>query len=172
MGINLTLQRDRRNGGALGGLMELSKLKALFKSAGVLLVEVENIDDPDESGALCVVGTVDEYLAAVKALSIPVVFVHAEKLLEEDFRYSAVEDAAVLQADVDPDTDIEEYDLCDVNPELFTFKQHVGSVGLFTLFAALPPKGIAYVLENEWWTRFHQSQYAAIAGIERRIAEE
>jgi len=154
--------------------MELNKLKALFLSAGVLLVEVEHIEDPDESDALCVIGTVDEYLAAVKALSIPVVFAYAEKLEEEDFLYSTPSDELVSEVGVDPDTDadVEEFDLCAENPELFTFKQYVGAVGLFTLFAALPPKGLAYVLENDWWARFHQSQYAAIARIEARIAAE
>jgi hypothetical protein len=154
--------------------MELNKLKALFQSAGVLLVEVEHIEDPDESDALCVIGTVDEYLSAVKALSIPVAFVYAEKLEEEDFLYSTPSDELVLEGGVDPDadTDVEEFDLCAENPELFTFKQYVGAVGLFTLFAALPPKGLAYVLENDWWARFHESQYAAIARIEARNEAE
>jgi hypothetical protein len=158
--------------------MELNKLKALFLSAGVLLVEVEHIEDPDESDALCVIGTVDEFLSAIKALNIPVAFVYAEKLEEEDFLYSTPVDelvsGAALDPDADPETDIdvEEYDLCAENPELFTFKQYIGAVGLFTLFAALPPKGLAYVLENDWWARFHQSQYAAIARIEARNEAE
>jgi len=145
--------------------MDINELKSKFHAAGVLLVQAEPFPDAEESGSLCVSGSLDEYLAAVKALGIAVVFVSLEKLDDQDFQYSKYEDDFL-----EPDIDIQ--DLRAVNPELHFFKKYVGEIGRFDFFAPVLPKGVMFVLEQEWYGRFLQSRQSAVETIEERSADE
>jgi hypothetical protein len=119
------------------------------------------------------VGAVDDYLAAIKALSVSAVFVYAEKLEARDFRWSPgddeIDDDLIAE---EPEVGSEELDLCAGNPELRAFKQHVGQAGRFTFYASIGVRGLGYILENEWFTRFRDSQESAIDSVEQQAAEE
>lgn len=153
--------------------MVLDELKETFRKEGVLLVEVAHIEDLDELRVLRAVGAVDDYLAAIKALSISAVFVYAKKLEERDFRWNPgddeIDDDLIAE---EPQVGSEELDLCAVNPELRAFKQHVGQAGRFTFYASIGVRGLGYILENEWFTRFRDSQDSAIDSVEQQAAEE
>jgi hypothetical protein len=145
--------------------MDINELKSKFQAAGVLLVQAEPFPDAVESGSLCVSGSLDDYLAAVKALGMGVVFVSLERLDDQDFQYCQYEDDLL-------EYDIDSQDLRAVNPELHFFKKYVGEIGRFDFFAPVLPKGVMFVLEQEWYERFLESRQSAVETIEEQSAGE
>jgi hypothetical protein len=72
--------------------MDLKELESAVGVAGILLVEVEGLDDSTGRGALRVAGPLDNYIAAAKALGVLVVFYFLETLQSADFIYSLEDD--------------------------------------------------------------------------------
>jgi hypothetical protein len=145
--------------------MELEEAKAAFKASSILLVEVDELDDPDDSRALRVSGSLAEYIEAAQALQNRVVFVYAQTLDEDDFLYDSEE------PDAESDDTDQEQDLCAIQPELKSFRPRIGSVGSLYFYAPVPERGLSYVIEHEWYRKFYEYQDSAIETIEERVAE-
>jgi hypothetical protein len=146
---------------------QLEELKSAFKAADILLVEVEGegLNESRVSAAFHVTGSLEQYIQAAQALQNRVVFVYAQTLDKEDFLYGS-EDPDGESGDRD-----EDQDLCDIEPELKLFRARIGSVGSFHFYAPVPEKGLCYVVEHEWYTRFYEHRDSAIDGLEERAAE-
>jgi hypothetical protein len=151
-------------------LMDLRELKAAFSGTDILLVEVEDLGDSDESPALRVAGNIESYTAAVKALNIPVVFFSLEKLETTDFTYSPEDGKPRLDDDDDEEEDSPEHDLCSVNVELGQFKSHLGGVGRIRLYAPMQPNGLTYFIENEWYAKFWECWDTAAQSVDQGYA--
>jgi hypothetical protein len=145
--------------------MNFAELEATFKAADIVLVEVEDLDDADDSRSLRVAGDLGNYISAAKALRIPVVFVYLETLEAEDFVYRPGDD------DADEEEDSQEQDLCSANAELSQFRTHVGEVGSFTLYAAMQPKYLTYFIENAWYAEFWKSRDSTTESIDQEYAD-
>jgi len=146
--------------------MNVDELVAAFKTANILLVRVEYLDDSVDSRGLRVSGELSDFIAAAKALLIPVVFVYAEKLDAGDFFYRHEDNEA--EESLDETAVSTEQDLCLVNIELEQFKKYVGEIGSFTLYAAIQPKGLTYFIENEWYAHFWECRDSITESIEQQ----
>jgi hypothetical protein len=155
--------------------MEINELTAKFHAVGILLAQAESFPEAVESGSITVSGSLEEYLAAVKALGIAVVFVSQEKLVDDDFQYSAdsdVEEYSNEEGDGAPGDDIHTQDLRAVNPELHLFKKYVGEIGRSTFFAPTSPTGLMFEIEQEWYGRFWESWQSAVNTLTEQSADE
>jgi hypothetical protein len=108
--------------------MDVAELKATLATDKILLIEVEDLGGRLEATAFRVSGTLQEYLSALKALKIEVVFVHVEELEAEDFLYPQDEGAGDLEDAADEDLRLE-------NPELKRYYKWVGEAGRLSLYA-------------------------------------
>ena len=143
--------------------MHFQELGTAFQAANITLIEVENFDDADDYRSLRVAGNLANYISAANALHVPVVFVYLEELEVEDFLYRPGNDEA-------DDDETQERDLCSVNLELKPFKKYLGEVGSFTLYAPLQPKGLTYLIENDWYTEFWKCRDSAAELVEQQYA--
>jgi site-specific recombinase len=142
--------------------MDIEQLRTAFRAADIILVEVEDLDGLNDSRTMRVAGELLDYISAVKALRIPVVFVYIETLEAEEFMYRPSDD------DTDAAEDSEEQDLCSINMELKQFKEHIGEVGSFTLYAAMQPKGVTHFIENAWYAEFWKCRVSTTDSIDRK----
>ena len=88
-------------------LMNIELLTQHINSAGLFPVRVEFTHD--QNADMQVLGSFDDYLAAVKSLQSPVIFIGTFELMEEHF---------ICESDDDSFEEDEEVDLCKIQPEL------------------------------------------------------
>ena len=68
--------------------MDVAELRAMLAADEILLIEIEDLGDRFEAKGLRVSGSLQDYVSALKALKIEVVFVYVDKLEAEDFLYA------------------------------------------------------------------------------------
>ena len=145
--------------------MELDDLKKNFKSADITVVLVDNLGDDMASDSFNVVGELKDYVSALKALAISVVFVELEKVESDDFVYRPDDET-------EEEDGSEEQDLCSVIKDLATFKAHLGDVGRFTLYAPMRSRGLSHTIENSWYSNFLECRDDAIEAVEQQLEEK
>lgn len=111
--------------------MNVDFLKSIFVSAGIPLVHVRAPGDdfPADTSNPIVTGTLDDYVAAVKALRPPVVLLYTMVLQPEVFLYLPDEDEENGEEPAIVDLSVG-------NADLELLKRHVGDIGVFRLSAS------------------------------------
>lgn len=144
--------------------MNLDDLNAQIQSVGLHPIRVESV--LDRSGDLRFVGSLAEYLQAVKAVKSSFLLVSTVVLSEDHFFYSESD-----QDDDDPDPE-EEVDMCTVLSTLSVFKERIGEVGHFDLSAPMASTSLTFAIIEDWWREFVEQHSAANSIIrEERDAE-
>jgi len=133
--------------------MNIDTLKASFQSAGVLLVRIEGDAISSEDSGKSVLGSLEDYISALKALKAPIVLLYVEELDEGDFSYSSEEDSSENDADEDARNPI---DLCSEAPELKAFKTYIGEIGQYRLSANAPEGRLDFYIRENWYRVFLQ----------------
>lgn len=135
--------------------MTLVELTKIFASKDILLIRIE--DMPDQRDDMVFVGTLDEYLEAIKVLGGRAIFVNTIEIVEEDFAYipGQIRNAInwphpIYSHSEEEGEEIYEYDLCSVVPELENYKPRIGEIGYFDLSAC----HLTYSIQEEWMQNF------------------
>jgi hypothetical protein len=141
--------------------MDVAELKAMLATNDILLIEVEGLGHRFEANGLRVSGSLQEYVSALKALKIEVVFVYVEKLEAEDFLYAQDEGVDDLE-------DVADEDLRFDSPELKRYDKLVGEVGRLSLYAETKTAALTYIIDNDWYTEFLEHRYIACDSMEQK----
>jgi hypothetical protein len=148
--------------------MNLEALKEIFRKANIVPVQTDGSAFENEAAGETVVGALDDYIEALKALRTPIVFICVDVLENDDFLYFSEEGE---DQEVDDSTVV---DLCRGNSELGKFKKYIGSVGLFKLSVSLQSTSLNYFIREEWYTDYERCWAAATDKLDedRAVAEE
>lgn len=153
--------------------MTLVELSKLCTSKEIHLIRVEVISEFREG--LAFVGSLDEYLEAIKVLGARAIFVSSINVTEERFVYTPRRSLnprtnwPFPTRDIDEDGEIEEFDLCSVTPELEKFKERIGEDGYFELSAC----NLTYSIYEDWMQEMEILRDEAQEIIEaQKLAEE
>lgn len=141
--------------------MDVAELKAVLAADEILLIEIEGLGDRFEAKGLRVSGSLQEYVSALNALKIEVVFVYAEKLEAEDFLYAQDEGVDDLE-------DVADVDLRLESPELKRYDEWTGVVGRLSLYAETRTTALTYIIDNDWYGEFLEHRDLACDSLERR----
>jgi hypothetical protein len=141
--------------------MDVAELKAMLATNDILLIEVEGLGHRFEANGLRVSGSLQEYVSALKALKIEVVFVYVEKLEAEDFLYAQDEG-------VDDLDDVADEDLRFESPELKRYDKWVGEVGRISLYAETKTAALTYIIDNDWYTELLEQRDIACDSMEQK----
>lgn len=153
--------------------MTLDELSKRLAVQGIHLIRVESLLDEE---CLSFVGTMDEYVGAVKALGSKVVFVCVSGISEEDFNYATLGDSFShhlspaaswpfptpgrdFQGDSPLDSDDvgeEEIDLCSINPELTKYRKKIGDAGRFNFLCADTQYKLIFSIVEKWMEEFEE----------------
>ena len=135
--------------------MNIELLTQHINSAGLFPVRVEFTHD--QNADMQVLGSFDDYLAAVKSLQSPVIFIGTFELMEEHF---------ICESDDDSFEEDEEVDLCKIQPELKKYSSKIGETGWFQLAAPMRNGSLTFNIKEEWWIQFHELLSAAKESVE------
>lgn len=128
--------------------MILEDLVSELQAVGLYPVQVESCPDEDEFFSF--VGTLGQYLSAVKAIGSTATFVSTMPLNSEHFLLESEEQ----ENDGDEEGDAKSIDLRAVLPSLSQFDKKIGVVGYFQLWSPMPRNGLAYAVIEDWWRDF------------------
>jgi hypothetical protein len=141
--------------------MDAAELKAIFATNEILLIEVEDLGDRFEANGLRVSGSLQEFMSALKALKIEVVFVDVKKLEEEDFLYAQDEGVDDLEDVADEDLRLE-------SPQLKRYDKWVGEAGRLSLYAETRTTAFTYIIDNDWYREFLEHRDIACDSMEQK----
>ena len=152
--------------------MTTSELFQKIKSVGFFPIQAEWNTDHSESSELRIIGSLEDFLEAVRALGITVVFLSVWKLEEEDFLYTS-ENEDELDNSNEEETpsdglagNNESFDLTVALPSLADFKKHIGQEHSFNLMAKSQSASISFRLNESWWDSFAEQQDKAIQKVD------
>lgn len=149
--------------------MTFEELTKEIHDAGLYPIRVESASDEDTD--LSFVGTLSEYLQAVKAIGATVVFLSTCELSEHLFSYQG-------EIDDDEDDQDDEYqeedelDLCLTEPKLSSFKEKVGMAGSFNFSVPMASTNLKFEISEPWWLEFVQLWGSARQTIEDQHSAE
>lgn len=160
-----------------GNKMTLPELSKLISSKSMLLIRVETLTN--HRSDLTFVGTLDEYVEAIKTLGGAAIFVSTICVTEDRFTYSpnrmenpiGMWPFPTTTQDEEIETEneeIEEYDLCSVAPELARYKEKIGADGYFELSAC----NLTYSIYEQWMQEMEILRIDAQELIDQEIEEE
>jgi hypothetical protein len=141
--------------------MDVAELRAMLAADEILLIEIEDLGDRFEAKGLRVSGSLQDYLSALKALKIEVVFVYVEKLEAEDFLYAQDEGVDDLE-------DVADVDLRLESPDLKRYDEWMGEVGRLLLYAEARTTALTYIIDNDWYGEFLEHRNIAYDSLERK----
>src|SRR5258706_7674759 len=117
--------------------MELEELQQKLKVAGLHVARVADNALEENGDDHLLLGTLEEYVEAVKVIGAPIVLLSAELLDDEWFEYIPSIDESTADIEDAPGTEPQPVELCAVEPTLRKFKVHIGRVGLIKLSATM-----------------------------------
>ena len=141
--------------------MDVAELRAMLAADEILLIEIEDLGDRFEAKGLRVSGSLQDYVSALKALKIEVVFVYVEKLEAEDFLYAQDEGVDDLE-------DVADVDLRLESLELKRYDEWMGEVGRLLLYAETRTTALTYIIDNDWYGEFLEHRNIAYDSLERK----
>ena len=137
--------------------MQMNEVVETIRSAGLHPIRVELVNDHDEDMEF--IGTITEYLEAIKALDKKAVFVSSLVLAEDFFIY--------VNEDDNENSEIgDPIDLCSIVPALRNYKRRIGDVFCIELSAPLSLGGLRYSVEQEWFNSLSELLNEARNSIE------
>jgi hypothetical protein len=128
--------------------MELEAVKEKIRASKLHPVQV--VDDlfGESARGHRFIGSLEEYLDALRAVGALAVFIRATEFDEEDF-FHAPEDEGNL-----PASESEYIDLRSVVPELRAFEKHRDTIAMYKLSGALAADSLNFVISEPWWMEF------------------
>lgn len=123
--------------------MDTAELIETIRSSGCFPIQVVVTHSQDAD--LRFVGSLTDYLAAVKAVKAVAVFVCALDFSESSLIYEGAED----------DLEADEYDPVDlrtIEPKLRAYTARIGEIGMHILAAPLPQGCLTYSMIEPWYT--------------------
>ncbi len=151
-------------------IMTFEELAKEVQSIGLYPIRVESTSDEEDD--LSFVGTLSEYLQAVKAIGSTVVFVSTHDLTDGLFSYQRVMDDEEEDQEDEYLEDEEEVDLCLIEPKLSAFKENVGMVGSFDLSVPVASTNLKFKIMETWWPEFLELWSQARQTIEDKRSAE
>jgi hypothetical protein len=134
--------------------MDIKTLKETILAAKLHPIFVDGSAHEESSSSNRFIGSLDEYLAAIQALSAPAVFFRISRLEESMFFYEldTQDDFAEEEDEKADETDESgEVDLRLINKELLKFEERIGSIATYQLTCGLGSDALEYVIDEPWW---------------------
>ena len=97
-------------------------------------------------------GSLDQFLEAVSALSSKVVVIRTISLDEQDFFHEAKDEDDPSQFENDEDL----VDLRKVEPKLRAFSKYLDKTGMYILSSGLDDNSLLFAILEEWWVEFQE----------------
>jgi hypothetical protein len=128
--------------------MELKALKEKLLASKLHPVHVADSVADEGARGHRFIGSLEEYLEAMRAIAAPVVFIRTESFDEGDFfHWPEGEDGL-------PDDESESVDLRSVEPALRAFEKHLGVTAMYKLSATLTADSLDFIVSEPWWIEF------------------
>lgn len=150
--------------------MELETLKEKLRASRLhpIHVAASGLLEEDE-GNYIFLGTLEEYLEAIRAIGAPIVLISTMSLEKELFLYLPEESVSEEQEGEVSGEDLEEIDLCSIAPALCDFKSHIGQTAIYKLSATLPNRTLNILINEPWWTDFSQCRESAVEQVDNDL---
>lgn len=150
--------------------MTTEQLISSFTTAELFPICVEEFSTKEGTDWLTFVGSLDDFVKAVKAMESSVVFLATHQLKEEDFKHeiaAGLLDDYENDEDTDDDEEVREIDLSSVMPELEKYKAYIGKDGIFkaSIWAKSGPP-LCFFIKEDWLLEFLELHEQAIEKIE------
>ena len=153
--------------------MTSEQLFSLLKSNSLHPIRIQSSPTRDGLTDLAMIGDIEEFINAAKALKETAVFVNVAVLEESDFVYMAAIDDEEDATDDEPidDDDAEPgimktIDVATVVPEIQNYKRHLNEEGGFSLSILFQNFALKYYQAEKWWLEFQELRDSAIEKIE------
>ena len=134
--------------------MDLDSLKDKIRAAQLHPIHVRHLDN-DSPHRHPFIGSIEEYLDAVKALSSPIVLIQTFTLDEDEF-FHEPPDIEGGDAEAPASLGEQERDLRDVESGLRAYERYIGETSAYLLSSALGTPSLGYLITEEWWTEFRE----------------
>jgi hypothetical protein len=142
--------------------MNLSELKEKIRAVKFHPIPVE--DDMNEVRGLKFIGSLEEYFEAINALGKNTIFVTIQEVDEDDFQYD-LKERSYDEEDGEFQHEVEEINLCLINPAFEKFKEKIGQICIFKLFSSMSEDSLTFYIETDWWAEYLSLYAAAIETI-------
>ncbi len=148
--------------------MNLDELINKLESEGFFPIRVEGNALKSKEGELVLIGSLEDFLKAAKALKAEAVFVVNTMLHEDDFKYESDGEDDVDDDDDDHNLsgDDQPVYLPSVMPSLNKFKKYIGQDCAYKLFVTTGNNILGFFIRELWWDEFAERYMEAIDKIE------
>ena len=143
------------------------------KKHGFFPIRAEGEADKDKFKGNIIIGSLDEFFAAVKAINSKTVFIYSSVLIDDYFVYQSEYDEDdgfdyddEDEAEAEEDRSSAEIDLTMVLPALAEHKKSLGLEYSFILTAKGGDCELSYYHQEDWWDDFLGLRSDAIAKVE------
>lgn len=144
--------------------MEIESLREKLRAAKLYPVQVEGSPVDENSRGHRFIGSLEEYLDAMRAIAAPAVFIRTEAFDDLHFFHSPE------SQDDQPDDDSELIDLRSIATGLRTFERHIGAIAMFRLSATLTTDSLDFVINEPWWIDFLKLRETATDQVDGDLA--
>lgn len=144
--------------------MEIEILKEKLRSAKLHPVHVEGSPVDEGTRGNRFIGSLEEYLDAMRAIAAPAIFIRTEAFDEWHF-FHAPEGQDEL-----PDDDAEPVDLRRITTALRAFERHLGTIAMYKLSSTLTADSLDFVINEPWWIEFLKLRETATDQVDGDLA--
>lgn len=110
------------------------------------------------------IGSLEEYLDAMRALATLAVFIRTERFDEWHFFHT------LEKQDKVPDDETDPVDLRSIAPALRAFERHLGETAMYKLSATLTADSLDFTINEPWWIEFLKLRETATDQVDGDIA--
>ncbi len=143
--------------------MEIESLKEKLRTAQLHPVQVDGSAVDEHKRGHQFIGSLEEYLDAMRAIAAPAVFIRIDVFEDLDFFHSP-EDQDGL-----PDDETDFIDLRSIVSALRAFEKHLGAIATYRLSATLTTDSLDFVINEPWWIEFLKLRETATDQVDGEI---
>ncbi len=146
--------------------MGVVEVKEKLLSVSIHTIQIEGSADRDDAKGFIFIGSLDEYVTALRTLGVSFVFLASELLEEDDFVY--VPDIS----GTDEENEDSIVDLVAIQPALGKYKKHIGQQCRYKLSAPMSNSTLDYLEQEVWWKEFEDLWNEAVESVDAEKEEE
>ena len=143
--------------------MEIESLKEQLRTAKLHPVQVDGSAIDEHKRGHRFIGSLEEYLDALRAIAAPVVFIRVDVF--EDFHFFHIPED---QDDL-PDDETDFIDLRSIVPKLRAFEKNLDAIASYRLSASLTTDSLDFVINEPWWIEFLKLRETATEQVDGDI---
>ena len=147
--------------------MGVIEVKERLLSVGIHAIQVEGGAGEDDAKGLTFIGSLEEYVSALKTIGVNYVFVTRDLLDEDDFIH--VPEISGMDDDDDEDSVV---DLVAIRPALRKYKDYIGQQCRYKLSAHIFNSTLDYLEQESWWQEFEELWNEAVESVDDEWEQE